>query len=69
MKRLSYNILYYLCIKLYIMSKLRQPKEYSVKEYALLKGIAIPTVYKAMRENRLTFTKKFGVYIVLDYEN
>lgn len=51
------------------MSKLGKIKEYSVKDYASLKGIAIPTVYKAIRENRLNYTKKFGVYIILDYEN
>lgn len=48
------------------MGKIGSVKEYSVKEYASFKGVAIPTVYKAIRENRVNYTKKFGVYVILD---
>lgn len=47
------------------MSKLSK-KEYSVKEYASLKKVSIPAVYKAIREKRIDFTKKFGVYVIID---
>lgn len=41
-------------------------KEYSVKDYAKLKSVSIPAVYKAIREKRIDFTKKFGVYVIID---
>lgn len=47
------------------MAKLGK-KEYSVKDYAAHKGVAIPTVYKAIREGRINHTKKFGVYVIIE---
>lgn len=48
------------------MGKIGTIKEYSVKDYAKLKGVSLPAVYKAIRENRVSYTRKFGVYVILD---
>lgn len=39
-------------------------KMLSVKEYAILKGMAESTVYKAVRENRVKF-EKIGNHILI----
>lgn len=40
-------------------------KEYSVKEYAKLKKVTVGAVYKAIRENRVNYTTKFGIKIII----
>lgn len=40
-------------------------KKYTVKQYAELKNVTVGAVYKAIREDRISFEKIGSVYLII----